>query len=173
MPSMILPKHIADERRRQQSGLQNDAMSRVATHRIDSDDWATTADVKQQLEDLQTYIDSRREKEPDYKLPSPTGWKIMVLMLTIPEKSSGGVIIVEDAKEARSLASPQGVVLKVGNQAYLDPSRFSAPWVQAGDRITLVKYDASMFQLGNGQRLGFLNDTQPISTIDKDWIVPC
>jgi len=148
------------------------AIQKSTTYRINSDDWATKADVKAQLEQLQEYIDDRRVAEPDYTLPQAIGWKVMVLMVTIPEKSAGGVIVVDDAREQRSLASPQGVVLGVGPQAFKDPSRFDAPWVSVGDRITLVKYDASMFQLGNGQRLGFLNDTQPISRIDSGWRTP-
>lgn len=148
------------------------AISQSSRHRIDSDDWATVSDVKAQLDQLQQYINERREQEPTYVLPTPNGWKLMVLMLTIPEKSAGGVIIVDDAKEARALSSPQGVVLATGSQCYKDPSRFEGPWCEVGDRICFVKYDASQFQIANGQRLGFLNDTQPVSTIDKGWSVP-
>ncbi len=83
-----------------------------------------------------------------------------------------GIIIVEDAKEARALSSPQGIVIAMGDDTYSDPERFSEPWVKVGDRISFVKYDATMFQIANGQRLGFMNDTQPIATIDKDWSIP-
>jgi co-chaperonin GroES (HSP10) len=159
---LLLPKSVAVAT----------AIAKTARHRMDSDDWATPKDVEEQLKQLQEYIDLRREDDPSYRLPIPTGWKVMMLMLTIPEKSAGGVIVIDDAKEARSLSSPQGVVLAIGDQAYQDPQRFSAPWLRIGDRITVVKYDASMFQLANGQRLGFVNDTQPISVIDSGWEVP-
>ena len=148
------------------------AIQKTKVHRIDSDDWATKSDVQQQLDQLNGYLTERRVEEADYALPSAVGWKLMVLMVTIPEKSAGGVIVVDDAREQRSLASPQGVVLDVGPQAFKDPSRFDEPWVRVGDRISFVKYDATMFQLGNGQRLGFLNDTQPVSVIDKGWTIP-
>lgn len=160
--SLLLPKHVATAT----------AIAKTARHRMDSDDWATAKDVQEQLAQLQSYIDLRREDDPRYGLPHPTGWKIMMLMLTIPEKSAGGVIVIDDAKEARSLSSPQGVVLAIGPQAYQDPSRFSEPWLSIGDRISVVKYDANMFQLANGQRLGFVNDTQPVSVIDGGWEVP-
>ena len=167
--SLIVPKHMA----------MASSIKKSSVHAMNSDDFVTPNEVASQLQVLGEYIHQRREEvQKDYALPKPTGWKIMVLMLTIPEKSSGGVIVVDDAKEQRSLASPQGVVLAVGPAAYQDADRFSdghgnlAPWVEAGDRITLVKYDASMFQIANGQRLGFINDTQPIAVIDKGWEVP-
>jgi co-chaperonin GroES (HSP10) len=164
--SLVLPRHVAASMRAAEN------IRKTSTHRIDADDWATVEDVHQQLQDLQDYMTQRREEEPSYHLPSPVGWKLMVLVLTIPEKSAGGVIIVDDAKEQRSLASPQGVVLKAGVDAFRDPERFNEPWCGVGDRISFVKYDAQMFQLANGQRLGFLNDTQPLSVIDSNWEVP-
>jgi hypothetical protein len=98
-------------------------------------------------------------------------------MLTIPETSSGGVHIVDDNREARSMSSPQGVILNIGPGAYRDPARFSidgvlTPWHKVGDRIQFVKYDAQPFQLPNGQRLGILTDTQPVALFDSGWEVP-
>jgi len=174
MSSLLVPKHY----QQQASAATNIAKSSV--HRMDSDDFLTPKDVAEQLAQLQSYITQRREETADenYHLPAPSGWKLMILMLTIPEKSAGGIIVMDDAKEQRSLSSPQGVVLAMGPAAYTDRERFSVngelvAWHEVGDRITLIKYDASMFQIANGQRLGFLNDTQPIATIDKGWAVPC
>lgn len=174
--TLILPKH-------QQAALARDnsaatAIAQTAVHRMDSDDFLSPSDVGEQLDQLQDYLDLRRETDKSYKLPQPSGWKLMVLMLTIPEKSTGGVIVVDDAKEQRSLSSPQGIILAMGPAAYTDRERFSVEgelvkWHDVGDRITFVKYDASTFQIANGQRLGFFNDTQPVSTIDKGWVLPC
>lgn len=149
----------------------------TAVHRMDSDDFIDPAGVRLQLDALQAYIDARRVDQPGYHLPRPSGWRLQVLILTIPETSSGGVMIVDDAREQRSLASPQGVILAMGPSAYSDPARFTiggtlTPWHKVGDRIQFVKYDAQMFQLANGQRLGILTDTQPVATIDEDWTVP-
>lgn len=166
--SLLVPRHY----KRATEAAQSIAAS--AVHRLDSDDWANASNVREQMQALDAYIQQRREEDPAYRLPQPSGWKIMVLILTIPEKSAGGVHIVEDAREQRALASPQGVILAMGPAAYTDPDRFKVngelqPWHVVGDRITFVKYDAAMFQLANGQRLGFLNDTQPLSRIDAGW----
>lgn len=168
MSGLLLPKHVAASRK---DAAAADAISKTSKHRYDSDDWLTTADVREQLEKLQAYIDARREDDPDYNIPSPSGWKLMCLALTIPDKV-GSIIVIDDSKEARSLSTPQGVILAIGPQAYQDPSRFREPWHAVGDRITWTKYDASMFQIANGQRLAFLNDTQPLGCIDKGWKTP-
>lgn len=154
------------------------------TYRYDSDDFVTPEECQRQLDELQAYIDARREheqakglKKPLYALPRPLGWKLTVLVLTVPKQSEGGVIFTDDNQEAKTLSSPQGVVLALGASAYSDPGRFTVegqvrPWVKVGDRISFVKYDASMFQLANGQRLGQLSDTQPALVIDEGWKVP-
>jgi len=165
---LLLPKHMAGAR----DTATATAIAKTAVHRMDSDDWATATVVSEQLGQLEEYLETRREEEPTYVLPQPTGWKIMMLMLTIPDKSAGGVIVLDESKEARALSSPQGVVLALGPQAYTDPARFDKPWLEIGYRATVIKYDASMFQLANGQRLGFVNDTQPVAVIDKGWEVP-
>lgn len=172
MTGLLLPKRMQGTPQRATSG--GEAIGKSSVHRMDSDDFVTRDNVTEQLEQLKAYVAERREEEPDYTLPKPSGWKLMVLMLTIPETSAGGVIVVDDAKEARALASPQGVILDMGPAAYSDPDRFMVdgvltPWHDIGDRITITKYDAGMFQIANGQRLGFINDTQPIATIDKGW----
>lgn len=148
--------------------------SSITNNHLMSDDFIDRYGVQKQLDDLVDYVLTRRQEEPDYCLPRPSGWRIQVLMLTIPRVSKGGVEIIDEAREQRSLASPQGVIIAMGPAAYTDPARFSVdgvltPWHRVGDRISFVKYDAQMFQLANGQRLGLLTDTQPLSTIDSGW----
>lgn len=167
MSKLILPKHMAGQVASDRQLA--DMISKTSKHRIDSDDFVTKPDVRDQLEKLTDYVNERHE-EDGYELPQPSGWKLMCLALTIPDKV-GNVIVIDDAKEARSLATPQGVILAMGPGCYVDPVRFPAgPWHVIGDRISWVKYDATMFQLSNGQRLAFLTDTQPLSRLDGQWI---
>lgn len=189
MTNLILPRRTHEALKRQEKDAA--AASSIAARRpehvysMDSDDFVSPVQVGAQLQDLQAYVDRRRETEGNeaYHLPRPSGWKLCLLVLTIPETSQGGVVIVSDSREAKSLSSPQGVILSMGPAAYtgdrfvtqdvisLESER--VPWHKVGDRISFVKYDAHMFQLANGQRLGFLNDTQPLALIDDGWTVPC
>jgi len=156
-----------------------ETMQNTAIHRMTSDDFVTRREVQEQLDKLAQYLTDRRslEGEEEYQLPQPSGWKIMVLMLTVSEKTDGGLFVVSDSLEAKAMSSPQGVVLGMGPAAYTDASRFSVhgsvePWHKIGDRIMWVKYDAASYQLSNGQRLGFMVDTTPSGTLDTGWEVP-
>jgi co-chaperonin GroES (HSP10) len=177
MSGLLLPKTTIAQMRKQAEEATAQNIKASAIHRMDSDDFIDPAGVAQQLAQLRAYIDARRAEEPNYHLPKPSGWRLQVLMLTIPETSAGGIIVVDDAREQRSMASPQGVILSMGPACYSDPKRFTVngvltPWHKVGDRIQFVKYDAQMFQIANGQRLGILTDTQPVATIDEGWEVP-
>jgi hypothetical protein len=185
MTGLLLPRHQAAALARSKAEVsQRDASTasaistRSTNAMLASDDFVSVHDVKDQLAKLDAYIRDRRENQPDYTLPKPSGWKLMLLILTIPDETAGGLILIDDSKEAKSLASPQGVILDMGPAAYTDANRFSvhgelSPWHERGDRISFVRYDAAMFQLSNGQRLGFLNDTQPVARIDRGWELPC
>lgn len=166
--SLLVPKHY----RRTEA-----AQPVPKPRRADSDDFVSRSAVRDQLAQLQDLITSEREQFPDYQLPKPIGWRLQVLVLTHPEQSDGGVILVDEERDRRALASPQGVVINMGASAYSDPARFTVdgelnPWCRVGDRIQFVKYDAPLYMLGNGQRLGILTDTQPIAVIDIGWKTP-
>jgi co-chaperonin GroES (HSP10) len=183
--TLVLPKHVAQQRMKEREKERNEAAQRAiaatTVHSMASDDFCTPQSVIDQLRALQDYVDARRKVEPEYDLPEASGWRLLVLMLTIPETTKGGLVIIDETKEQRAMMSPQGVILSMGKGAYTDPDRFSIkgwflrkihPWHAVGDRITFVKYDAHTFQLANGQRLGVLNDTQPLTTLDRGWRVP-
>lgn len=176
---MILPEHVARGLAMKQAKEQAIAGSiqRSATNSLSSDDFVSRKQVHEQLGELAAYIAGRRQTEPEYTIPQPVGWRVSLLMLTIPEMTDGGLVMVDETREARSVASPQGVVLSIGPNAYTDKARFTlngelTPWIRVGQRIVWKKYDVTMFQLANGQRIAFMNDTQAIGLIDDGWQVP-
>lgn len=166
--SLILPKHIAAKLHAKQA--QN-AMSRPemkprsapSKHELETDDFINPEDVAAQVQQFLNY---------DGMVPKPVGWRVAVLVLTIPETSGGGVIMVDDHRESRSLASPQGIVIAVGSGAYQDRARFAEgeAWVKLGDRVLFQKYGGRMFQLRTGQHVAILNDTEFAAVIDSGWI---
>lgn len=175
MTNLILPKATAQALRAERQVA--DSIQRSSVNQLTSDDFVTAKEVARQLAELADYIAARREIEPTYCLPHPAGWRVSVLMLTVPEVTDGGIHIVDEMREARGMASPQGIVLALGASAFQDKSRFSiggelVPWLRVGDRVIWKKYDVTTFQIANGQRLGFMNDTQAVATIDSGWLVP-
>ena len=80
--------------------------------------------------------------------------------------------MADDNREARSMASPQGVVVAMGPSAYKDAERFpdGKPWVHIGDRVMFQKYSGRMFQIRTGQHIAVLNDTDFAAVIDTGWL---
>lgn len=132
-------------------------------HALNTDDFIEPADIVAQVRQFLAY---------DGAVPAPVGWRVGVLLLTIPETTAGGVIMVDSDREARSLASPQGIVIAVGPGAYQDEARFpdKEPWVRVGDRVLFQKYGGRSFQLRTGQYIAFLNDTEFAAVVDSGWL---
>lgn len=166
--SLMIPKHVAANLRREQ--MQKQAGSPIGgyetgklRHALNSDDFIEPADVAAQVQQFIQY---------EGAVPQPVGWRVAVLVLTIPETTAGGVIMADDNRDARSMASPQGVVVAVGKLAYSDPARFpdGEPWVRVGDRVMFQKYAGRMFQIRTGQHIAILNDTDFAGVVDRGWI---
>jgi co-chaperonin GroES (HSP10) len=162
--SLLLPKHVAAKLKAQASATKAvpgfDAQKK---HALSTDDFIDPSDVAQQVADFLAY---------DGVVPRPVGWRVSVLVLTIPEITTGGVFMPSDDREARSLASPQGIVLSLGPTAYADPTRFpnKLPWVNVGDRVMFQKYGGRMFQIRTGQHIAILNDTEFAGVVDGGWL---
>ena len=166
--SLLLPKHLASQLRQQearkmQNGKVGGYESAAVRHALNSDDFIGPQDVAEQVAQFLAYDGAR---------PNPVGWRVAVLVLTIPETTAGGVIMADDNREARSMASPQGVVVAMGPSAYKDAERFpdGKPWVHIGDRVMFQKYSGRMFQIRTGQHIAVLNDTDFAAVIDTGWL---
>lgn len=162
--SLLLPRHVAAARAKQKSTERIGGFERPqnSARRVDTDDFIGDNDVVEQIAQI----------PDDRPLPKPVGWRLMLLVLSVPETSEGGVIMVDDHREAKSLSSPQGVVLAMGDAAFKDSARFDTPWCAVGDRVLFQKYGGRMFQLRSGQHLVFLNDTEIVGIVDGGWIDP-
>ena len=176
MSHLLLPKHMAASLQRRDRAVA-DGIAKQSMNMLASDDFVTADEVRKQMDELREYVALRRESDATYELPQAVGWRILVLILTSPKETSGGLHITGDSIESKAVTSPQGVVLDVGPAAYQDRGRFAmngelVPWCVPGDRIIWKRYDLTMFQIANGQRLGFLNDTQPVATLDSGWLEP-
>ena len=58
------------------------------------------------------------------KLPEPTGYRLLIALPEIDEKTEGGVIMPDGLRKDESTASIIGFVIKAGPDAYSDKSRF-------------------------------------------------
>lgn len=79
----------------------------------------------------------------------PLGDRILIERVTGEEKSAGGIIIPDSAKE-----KPQeGKVIAVGNGKTLDNGQVKAVDVKVGDRILFSKYSGSDVKVSGDEYL--------------------
>lgn len=100
------------------------------------------------------------------RIPTPTGWRIAILPYRGAEKSKGGIILADETQKKTQLATTVGYVLKVGDLAYMDESKFpNGPWCKEGDWIVFGRYAGSRIQIDGGE-IRILNDDEIIGRVN-------
>ena len=58
------------------------------------------------------------------RMPSPTGWRLLILPYRGKGKTDGGIYLPDKVVEEQTVSTQVGYVLKVGDMAYKDPDKF-------------------------------------------------
>lgn len=99
------------------------------------------------------------------QLPSPSGWRLLVLPFTPKEKSKGGILIAQETLDRLRIAVNCGYVIKMGPLAYKDEEKFaSGPWCKEGDWVIFARYAGSRLPIEGGE-VRILNDDEVLGTI--------
>jgi co-chaperonin GroES (HSP10) len=112
------------------------------------------------------------------KLPSPTGYRILIIPEAPPERSRGGIEFAESTKQVERLASVVAYVVALGPDAYKDPVKFpEGPWCKPGDYIIFGRYAGSKITMHGDDsesdlQLRLLNDDEVLAIVDnpKDYV---
>ena len=106
------------------------------------------------------------------RIPTPTGWRLAILPYRGAQKTKGGIILAEETQKRTQLATTVGYVLKMGDLAYKDESKFPyGPWCKEGDWVLFPRYAGSRFRIEGGE-VRILNDDEVLGTIlDPDDIL--
>jgi len=130
--------------------------------------------AKAGVEGLSSIYEDRKEKvlNPDAigkslleRLPTPTGWRILILPYRGKGKTEGGVILPDQAVEEQTVSTQVGYVLKVGPLAYQDPDKFpTGPWCAEKDWVMFARYAGSRFKIDGGE-VRLLNDDEVLAKI--------
>jgi chaperonin GroES len=92
----------------------------------------------------------------------PLGDRILVKRIKEEEKTKGGIIIPDTAKE-----KPQeGKVVAVGKGKKTDDGKVVAPDVKAGDRILFGKYSGSEIKLPDGEDALILREDDILGVLE-------
>lgn len=112
------------------------------------------------------YEPSEIDESIKLKLPKPSGYRLLIALPEVSEKTDGGVYVPDSLKSAEEVASILGFVLKVGPQAYNDPDRFpDGPWCKEGDFVIFRAYSGTRFKIA-GKEFRLINDDTVEAVVD-------
>ncbi len=99
------------------------------------------------------------------KMPSPTGWRLLILPYKGKGKTESGIYLPDKVVEEQSVSTQVGYVLKVGELAYQDEDKFpDGPWCAKGDWVMFARYAGSRFKIDGGE-VRILNDDEVLAKI--------
>ena len=100
------------------------------------------------------------------KLPEPTGYRLLIALPEIDEKTEGGAIMPDGLRRDESTASIIGFVIKSGPDAYSDKERFpNGPWCKEGDFVIFRSYSGTRFKV-QGKEFRLINDDTVEGVVD-------
>lgn len=99
------------------------------------------------------------------RMPSPTGWRMLILPYRGKAKTQGGVHIPEKVIDDGQLTTVVGYVMKQGPLCYKDEAKFpDGPWCKQGDWVIFARYAGSRFRIEGGE-VRILNDDEILAVI--------
>ena len=115
---------------------------------------------------------NRLDQDSLQRMPSPTGWRILILPYQGKGKTEGGILLPNSVVERESVATVCGYVLKVGPLAYADKTKFpDGAWCKERDWVIFGRYAGARFRIDGGE-VRILNDDEVIGIVqDPDDIL--
>tara|TARA_R110002012_G_scaffold18382_1_gene67638 strand:+ start:122 stop:535 length:414 start_codon:yes stop_codon:yes gene_type:complete len=99
------------------------------------------------------------------KLPTPTGWRLLVMPFAVKEETKGGIIIAQETLDRARVATQVGYVLKMGDLCYQDKDKYpTGPWCKEKDWVVFARYAGSRMEIDGGE-IRMLNDDEVLGTI--------
>lgn len=108
------------------------------------------------------------------RLPVPAGWRLLVGMFKIEERTTGGIILTEEHRKGREYLRSLAKVLAVGDECYNHPKfqgnvpidqRAPKPWAKVGDVVLIGQYAGQTVVVDDG------NDTATLRLLNDDEIL--
>lgn len=108
------------------------------------------------------------------QLPTPCGYKLLIALPSVEEKTEGGIIRPDSLLKAEETASIVGFVVEVGPLAYQDAAKFpTGPWCKKGDFVVFRSYSGTRLKrTKGGQELRLINDDTVEAVVDdpRGWM---
>tara|TARA_R100000935_G_C2750130_1_gene129394 strand:+ start:157 stop:618 length:462 start_codon:yes stop_codon:yes gene_type:complete len=101
------------------------------------------------------------------KLPNPTGYRMLILPFTPPEKTKGGIMLAKQTLDKERIATVVGLVVRKGPDAYSDRDKFpEGSWCEEGDWVIFGRYAGARFNIDGGD-MRLLNDDEILATVNN------
>lgn len=92
------------------------------------------------------------------QMPAPRGYKVLIAMPKVEEKTEGGIIRPDALRKVEETASMFGFVVKLGDLAYADAAKFpTGAWCKEGDWVLFRSYSGTRIKV-HGQEFRLIND---------------
>ena len=99
-------------------------------------------------------------------LPQPKGWRILLAIPDVQEKTDGGIIKADSTKSIEQTSTVVGLVLEMGDQCYGDTERFGeTPWCKKGDFVLIGAYKGVRFRIFD-KEFRLINDDTVQAVVD-------
>ncbi len=95
------------------------------------------------------------------------GYRILLKAITLPETTKAGIMLPEGMRNMEAVSYNIGLVLKLGEQAYLPLEKFGGkPYVSVGDWVYYSSYERDR-QVINNHLCYFVNDERIYATVSE------
>ena len=106
------------------------------------------------------------EEKVASKLPKPQGYKILIGVPEVSDKTEGGVFMPDGLKSAEETASIIGFVMSLGPDAYADKDKFpNGAFCKEGDFVIFRSYSGTRFKI-HGKEFRLINDDTVEAVVD-------
>ncbi len=113
-----------------------------------------------------TSLEEKRSSRTATQLPEPTGWKILIALPEVDEKTDAGIYKPDQALEIEAVSTVLGCVLKMGPLAYQDEKKFTTgPWCEVGDWILMRAFSGTRIKI-HGKEFRLINDDTVEAVVD-------
>ena len=100
------------------------------------------------------------------QLPEPRGWRILCSLVTATDQYDSGLLKADETKKIEELTSPVLFVLKMGDLAYQDETKFpTGAWCKEGDFVITRPYTGTRIMI-YGKEFRVIYDDQVEAVVE-------
>ena len=127
---------------------------------------AATVEVGSVKTEVETNDEEVVESKLPTQLPEPSGYKLLIALPEVDEKTDGGIIKAQATRQLEEVGSIVGFVMKLGPDAYQDKSKFpNGPYCKEGDFILMRSYSGTRFNI-HDREVRLINDDSVEAIVD-------